>query len=192
MTRVITDPKEMYGFLCIPGIEVMNLVFACDDVVWISWKYGAQEDVTCLRHKNEVIGAYVTAGARIHLYRYLDRLQENAIDCNTDCVIYIQPKGDGHQLIETGDKFGDMTSELRPTRIISEFVYGGQKTYAYRVLDTGTGDPQTVCKVRGISLNYNSSKMVKFEVNRNKMGAILPTISSLVFRSPRVFKEHVT
>jgi len=35
ITRVTTEPKELYGFLSIPGIEVMNLVFASDDVVWI-------------------------------------------------------------------------------------------------------------------------------------------------------------
>jgi len=78
-TRLISKPKELYGFLASPGIEVMNLVFANDDVVWISWKYGAEEDVPSMRHTNELIGAYVTAGARIHLYRYLDRLRENAI-----------------------------------------------------------------------------------------------------------------
>jgi len=65
-----------------------------------------------LRHTNEVIGAYVTAGARIHLYRYRERLRENAIYCNTDSVIYIQAR-DKPALIETGDKLGDMTSEMR-------------------------------------------------------------------------------
>ena len=42
-----------------------------------------------LRHANEVNGASITAGARNHLYRYLDRLRENAIYCDTDSVIYI-------------------------------------------------------------------------------------------------------
>ena len=114
MNKVITEPKELYGFLATPGIEVMNLVFINDDVIWISWKYGADEHVPSLRHTNGVIGAYVTAGARIHLYRYLDRLRENAIYCDTDSVIYIQPR-DGPHLIETGDKLGDMPSELRPS-----------------------------------------------------------------------------
>ena len=95
----------MYGFLATPGVEVMNLAFASDDVVCTSWKYGAEEDVPNLRHTNEVIGAYVTAGARIHLYRYLNRLQENAIYCDTDSVIHIQPR-DGPHLIETGDILG--------------------------------------------------------------------------------------
>jgi len=164
MTRVITEPKDLYGFLSTPGIEVMN-VFASDEVIWISWKYGAEEDVPILRHTNEVTRAYVTAEARIHLYRYLDRLQENAIYCDTDSVRYIQPR-DGPQLIETGEKLGDMTSELRPSQIISEFVCGGPKIYANRVIDTGTGDSETVCKVSGITLNYNASKLVNFDVIR--------------------------
>jgi len=70
----------------------MNLAFASDDVVWISWKYSADEDVPSLRHTNKVIGAYVAAGARIHLYRYLHRLKEKAMYCDTVSVIYIQPR----------------------------------------------------------------------------------------------------
>jgi len=46
--------------------------------------------------------------------------------CDTDSVIYIQPSGEP-QLIETGDKFGDMT-DLRPSETISEFVSGGPRT----------------------------------------------------------------
>jgi len=70
-----------------PGIEVTNLKFANDDLVWISFKHSAEEHVPNLRHTNEVIRAYVNAGARIHLYRYLDRLGEKAIYCDTDSVI---------------------------------------------------------------------------------------------------------
>jgi len=47
-----------------------------------------------MTHTNEVIGAYITAGARIHLYRFLDRLQKNAIYCDTDSVIFIQPSAE--------------------------------------------------------------------------------------------------
>jgi len=28
ITKIITEPKELYGFLATPGIEVLNLVFA--------------------------------------------------------------------------------------------------------------------------------------------------------------------
>ena len=77
-----------------------------------------------LRHTNEDIVAYVTACARIHLYGFLDRLRENAIYCDTDSVIFIQPWAEPWP-IATGDKLGDMQSELKSSEHILEFVSGG-------------------------------------------------------------------
>jgi len=57
--------------------------------VWISWQYSVDEQVPSLRHTNEVIGAYVTDAARIHLYGFLDKLQEKAIYTDTESVIFI-------------------------------------------------------------------------------------------------------
>ena len=89
--------------------------------------------------------------------------------CDTDLVIYIQPR-DGSELIETGDKLVDMTSQLRRSETISEFVSGGPKNYAFRVLDTVTGMVEiTVCKFGGITLNYNTSRLVNFEVIRDRI-----------------------
>jgi hypothetical protein len=138
------------------------MLFANDDVVWISWQYSAEERVPSLRHTNEVIGAYVTAGARLHLYSFLDRLKEKAIYTDTDSAIYIQPRNEP-SLIETGDKLGQMTSELKPDEIISEVVCAGPKNYAYKTLNTSTGSVETVCKVRGITLNVSASRLVNFE-----------------------------
>ena len=130
-----------------------------------------------LRHTNEVFGAYFTAGARIHLYRYLDRLDERAIYCVTDCVICIQPK-DEPNLIESGDKLGDMTSELRPTEYVSEFVSGVRKNYAYTVNDTATGWAATVCKVRSITLNYRAKQLMTFDVIKTMiLGTEEPTVT---------------
>jgi hypothetical protein len=71
-TKLITDPLEVYKFLSMPAIEVGNLVFANDTVVWASWRFIAEEIVPSVGHINEFIGAYVTARVRIHLYGYLD------------------------------------------------------------------------------------------------------------------------
>ena len=38
-SRLLTEPKELYNFLSTTGIEVTNLVFASDNVVWISSKH---------------------------------------------------------------------------------------------------------------------------------------------------------
>jgi DNA polymerase elongation subunit (family B) len=89
-------------------------------------RFIAEENVPNLRHTNEVIGAYVTAGARIHLYKYLDRIQQRVLYSDTDSVIFIQP-GDQPALIETGDCLGAMTSELKPGLHIDEFVSSGPK-----------------------------------------------------------------
>jgi len=112
MTKIITEPKVLYGLLAMRGIEVMILVFASDDEVWISWKYEAEEGVQNLRHIKEVIGAHVTAGAMIYLYPYLDRLRENVIYCDMGSVIHFQPK------------------ELRPLEATWEFVSCGPMSYA--------------------------------------------------------------
>jgi len=143
----------------------MNLAFTSDDVVYISWKRGAEEDVPNLRYTNEVIGAYVIGGARIHLYSYLDLLGENVMYCDADSVICIQASDDP-PLNETGDKLEDITSDLRSSKTITEFVSGGPKNYAYREFDTGVGREKSVCKIRGITLKYNASKMVNFDVIR--------------------------
>jgi len=55
---------------------------------------------------------------------------------------------------------------LRSTEYVSEFVSGGPKNYAYTVIDTVTGRATTVCKVRGITLNYNAKQLVNFDVTK--------------------------
>lgn len=123
-TKLIAGPQKLYRFLVTPGVEVMNMMFAGEKAVWVSWRFTAEEQIPSLRHTKEVIGAYVTAGAWIHLYSYLDRLQENALHCGTHSIIYIQPT-DGPQLFQTGHRLGSMHSELKPREYIDEFVSGG-------------------------------------------------------------------
>jgi hypothetical protein len=57
-------------------------------VVWVTWKY-VEENMPILSHTNEVIGAYVTTGARLKLYSNLDALKR-AICSDTDSVFYIE------------------------------------------------------------------------------------------------------
>ena len=89
------------------GIDVANLIFASDNVVSASCRFIADEEILILRHTNKVIIAYVTAGARFHLYLYRVTLQENTIYCDLDSVIFIQPR-DKTKVIQTGGKVGDM------------------------------------------------------------------------------------
>jgi hypothetical protein len=94
---MITDPQEVYRFLSTPGIEVVNLIFARDVACWAFWWFAEDENmIPDLRHTNEVIDLYVTAGVRIHLQRYLDRLKERTLYCDTNLILHIQVNGKHH------------------------------------------------------------------------------------------------
>jgi hypothetical protein len=60
-----------------------------------------------------------------------------------------------------------MTSELKQSCHIDEFDSGGPKNYAYRTINPATCETDTVCKVRGITLNYSASRFVNFGVMRD-------------------------
>ena len=71
------------------------------------------------------------AGARLHLYSYLDRLQERSIYWHTDSVVFVQPR-DEPALVETGYNLGALTSELKTSEFIEEFFSEGPKTMTTR------------------------------------------------------------
>ena len=97
---------------------------------------------------------------------YLDALKEKVLYCDTDSVIYIHKCGQP-PAVTCGDTFGDMTKELGSDEYISEFVSGGPKNYAYKILNAKTSAKKTVCKMRGITLNYTESQFVNFDSIKN-------------------------
>jgi len=112
-------------------MEVEKLMLASDDVVWPSWRFMAEEQIPSLRHTNKVFGAYVTAGARIHLYSYLDRLQERALYCDTDSIMFVQLR-DEPALVEFVDNLGAMTSKLNTFNLLRNMLVVAQKTMPTR------------------------------------------------------------
>ena len=105
---------------------------------------------------NIVIAAYTTAYARLKLYDLLDQLQEQVLYYDTDSVIYVHEPGKPEPAL--GDYLGDLTDELDGD-YITEFMSGGPKNYAYV-----TNNDKRVTKIRGITLNYATTKKLNFEV----------------------------
>jgi hypothetical protein len=62
---------------------------------------------------------------------------------------------------------GAMTSELMAGLHIEEFGSGGPKNYAYRTVKPTTGERDTVCKVRVITLKFSDSKLLNFDAMRD-------------------------
>ena len=54
--KLLESPMNLSS-LATPGIEMSNVAFASDVVVWLSCKLSAEERVRNLRHTKEVIGA---------------------------------------------------------------------------------------------------------------------------------------
>ena len=99
----------------------------------------------------------------MELYSYLDSLGERALYCDTDSVIFVQ-KVCEPPLIECYDALGDMTSKLKYNVYIAEFVSAEPENCFYKLCNSVTREEKIVCKVRGITLNYNASQLVNLDV----------------------------
>ena len=63
-----------------------------------------------------------------------------------------------------GRYLGVFKSELKPEEYISEFCSGSPKNYGYK-----TSDGDTVCKIRGFSLNYEGSQQLNYQILRQNV-----------------------
>ena len=137
---------------------------------------------------NVYVAAFTTAHARLKLYKVLDQLQERALYCDTDSVIYLS--GDNDPVV--GDYLGELTDELDDSDFITEFCAGGPKLYAYK-----TSKGKVDCKVRGFSLNYENSQIIDFDSIRNMVlsGEIYETQDKKILRDKinlKVYNKHQT
>jgi hypothetical protein len=106
-----------------------------------------QRSCRCLRHDT----------TRLKLYDYLNRLGQSVLYCDTDSVVYVQKTAEPPK-IPIGDYLGDVTNELQKygsDSYIDEFVCG-----AFSVICPSTCERTYICKVKGITLTYESSKVV--------------------------------
>ena len=55
-----------------------------------------------------------------------------------------------------------MQSEFKKGEVIVKVLCAGAKNYAYKTYNSATGESKTICKVRGITLNYSASQLVNF------------------------------
>jgi len=145
-------------------IQAITLI--SDNLVAVNYKKH-DDYAEVMQNTNPIIAAYTTAIARLKLYSYIERLQDRVLYFDTDSIIYVTDlTNPSHHMIETGSSLGEMTNELKdfgPYAYIEEFVSGGPKNYAYKVMGTSDGNPAYCIKVRGISLNNSTAKKVNFE-----------------------------
>ena len=150
----MTDPNRLFEMLFSEEIEVPDVRLVNPETTEVQFKsaLGFEESNDKV---NIVIAAFTTAYARLKLYDLLDQLQEQVLYYDTDSVIYVHEPGKPEPPL--GDYLGDLTDELDGD-YITEFMSGGPKNYAYV-----TNNDKRVTKIRGITLDYATSKKLNFE-----------------------------
>jgi len=81
--------------------------------------------------------------------------------------------------VTTGDYLGDLTDELEEFgsgSFIDQFVLGGTKYYVLSVICPSTGKWTTKCKVKGITLNYENSKVLNYTSFRDMIMEDAPPV----------------
>ena len=148
------DPLELHDILSSDEQEVTGINFINDGMVEVRWKYRKDFVETSLK-SNVVLAAYTTSHARLKLYSHLEKLGTRAIYTDTDSVVFSVKKDEYEPPV--GDYLGDLSDEVDKGINIVHFITGGPKNYAYRL-----SNGKEVCKVRGITLNFDNAKLINF------------------------------
>ena len=159
----ISDPTIYFDMLTSDQQEVMGVNFVNDEIVEMRWKH-KEEFIESSGRTNVVLAAYTTAQARLKLYSYLENLGNRVLYADTDSVVFTVKDNEWEPPL--GDYLGDLTDEV-PDNQITHFVTGGPKNYAYKLDRPVDNGVQTVCKVRGITLNYRNALIINFETVRD-------------------------
>ena len=157
-TEMVTEPKQLFDYLYSSEFEVTDARLVNDETVEVHYRnVGEFEEQN--NKVNIVVAAFTTAYARLKLYDLLDLLQERILYYDTDSVVYVHEPGKPEPPL--GDYLGDLTDELDGD-YITTFISGGPKNYAYV-----TNNDKRVTKVRGITLDYATTKKLNPEVMRS-------------------------
>ena len=163
--KMISDPAEYFDLLSSDKVNVTDANFINDEIIEVHYE-NVDEFVEANGKTNIVVAAFTTAHARLKLYGVLEQLDRRVLYFDTDSVIYVSKEGDCEP--PTGSYLGELTDELDGNHITT-FVSGGPKNYSYK-MNMG----KTMCKVRGITLNYRTQQDVNFEVMANMVKGVGP------------------
>lgn len=155
LMKIVTDPTKI----------VHNLIPLGEECMQVTWKPVEDSDES-LPTSSLLHAAFTTCFGRIHLYSYLDLVQDRALYHDTDSCAYISRPGEPD--LPLGTHLGDLTDQIEEDygagSFITEFCAGGPKNYAFKVAVGGDiHNLKVSIKVRGISINKSCDEIVTFE-----------------------------
>ena len=149
------------------SVEVTSLDFISDNIARTTHRKTGS--LISLGNRNVIIASFVTAYARLELFKVLHKLQENVLYYDTDSVIYVEDLAK-RRCLKTGKYLGELTDELSDPKCtekwIEQFSSAGPKSYSYRTneyvktLSDGSTKKQRdeITHVKGFSLRGDAKK----------------------------------
>ncbi|KAG1657415.1 hypothetical protein GQR58_023391 [Nymphon striatum] len=137
-----------------PNKIVTDFKVITDDMIMLVHT-NRKSALTSPKFANVPVASLTTAYARLNLYSVIENLDERLLYFDTDSLIYIDRKGEWSPA--TGPFLGELKDEV-PGDSIIEFAAAGPKNYAYITLKG-----KSVCKVRGITLNHDNTKLINLQ-----------------------------
>ncbi|KAH7698491.1 hypothetical protein AAVH_34415, partial [Aphelenchoides avenae] len=166
--EIVSKPSRLYEILDGPQYNVMEVVPLSSRLVRVSYRH--REEFHPTDPFGNIIVALITASyGRMELFKYIEMADERmngpkgsrALYTDTDSLTFrykIDPtRPDNGCPVPTGKVLGDMEDEY-PEDDIMEYVSGGNKQYALFMKNKGTGKRWSTLKIRGITLDYRTSK----------------------------------
>ena len=153
------EPQPFHTFLDSDQHDIRYVSSLTEERVDVHYKQ-KEHCETVSPNVNIFVAAFITCWARLRLYEALELLDERVLYFDTDSIIFTHLPGQTSPPL--GDYLGDFKNELESDDVIVEFCSGGPKNYGYQ-----TRAGQTVCKVRGFSLNVQGREQLNYEILRD-------------------------
>lgn len=175
-TSVLHDQSSLHDLLFSTHIEIHDIYFPNESLVWVTWKYRDETTNFVERtSKNICLSAasYTTSSARIILYNELVQAGNTLLYTDTDSLYWIEKKNSTYKPV-IGTGIGQLTDEIAPygsNIYISEFCAFGPKSYSYRLTDKTTGEVvKEITKCKGLSSSSgNPNNVLNFENMRQML-----------------------
>lgn len=172
-TTVCLNAAQLYDILSSPLVSVDYIFSYGEEAVWVNWRHvDTNEDTHTSDFKrgnnqqSVIVGCFVTAYARIKLYKELVQIGRNLLYCDTDSCVFVKDKNLKYEPV-MDDAIGSLSDELAcygRNAFISEFCCIGPKSYSYRVKKSHADTEFIeVTKCKGFVATNENVKHINFD-----------------------------
>jgi hypothetical protein len=167
-TEYVREPEKFFNMLSDDSLEIDDAYLISEHVIQVKYSKKAEFREES-NNSNVVIAAFVTAYARLKLFELINKLGKRCLYFDTDSAIFYAKPED--YIPKTGLYLGELTDEIKsndePDAFITKFLSCGPKNYCYEVFKPIKNKFDYVIKIKGLSLNFDTNKLINFASMKN-------------------------